>query len=301
MAAWTRDFHRDMSRSAYPLPLFLAESHNRFLAIHPFDDGNGRTARLLANFALLLRRRLPPIVIKAEDRDRYIEGLENADLGNIIPLATFIVKNTLWTLDLAIRAANGESIEDAKDIDKELAVFVRRRKGDPPAKSDVEILDKVFTLYVRQSIEALNERLKPLLPLFRRRFANCTIQHGATKVGSGQLFEKEMWERTKRENVVTTGFRLSNETELVLTYEVRFSDYVGRGEPGFGVMVAICWSLGSDVCRWETTIDGRRESELTKSIPYAALAGPPDGLDEWTGRACQLMMNAVSRRSGTQE
>ena len=74
MAAWTRDFRRDMTRCAYPLPLFLAESHNGLLAIHPFGDGNGRTARLLVNFALL-RRRLPPIVIKAEDRGPLHRGI----------------------------------------------------------------------------------------------------------------------------------------------------------------------------------------------------------------------------------
>ena len=59
MEEWTRDFRRDLERSAYPLPLFLAESHWSFLRIHPFDDGNGRTARLLANYALL-RNNLPP-------------------------------------------------------------------------------------------------------------------------------------------------------------------------------------------------------------------------------------------------
>ena len=39
----TRDLQRDPDRSAYPLPLFLAESHWGFLRIHPFGDGNGRT------------------------------------------------------------------------------------------------------------------------------------------------------------------------------------------------------------------------------------------------------------------
>ena len=299
MAAWTRDFHRDTTRCAYPLPLFLAESHNRFLAIHPFDDGNGRTARLLVNFALL-RRRLPPIVIRAEDRDRYIAGLENADVGNVMPLATFMLENTLWTLDLAIRAAKGESIEAATDVDKELEIFVRGRRGNPPVKSDVEILDRVFELCVRPSITALNDRLKPLLALFRRRFENCTVRHGATNVGSSGLFEKDGWESTKRDYLVTTGFRLSDETEVVLTYEMRLFDYVGRGKPGFGLTIAVVWSLGAEACRWETIIDSQPESDLAGGVPYAALAAPPDGLDDWTARICRLMIGAVGRRSGTQ-
>ena len=84
MEEWTRDFRRDLERTAYPLPLLLAESHWAFLRIHPFDDGNGRTARLLANYALL-RKDLPPIVIKSEDRDRYFGSLQNADLGFTCP------------------------------------------------------------------------------------------------------------------------------------------------------------------------------------------------------------------------
>ena len=114
MAEWTRAFRRDLERSDYPLPLFLAESHWRFLRIHPFDDGNGRTARLLSNYALL-RKNLPPIVIKSADRDRYISGLQNADVGNSLPLAEFMLENLFWSPELAIRFAQGESIASDSD------------------------------------------------------------------------------------------------------------------------------------------------------------------------------------------
>ena len=109
MEEWTRDFRRDLERNAYPLPLFLAESHWSFLRIHPFDDGNGRTARLLANYALF-RNNLPPIVISSEDRDRYIGGLQNADVSLMLPLAQFMLENVLWSLELAIRAAKGSRL-----------------------------------------------------------------------------------------------------------------------------------------------------------------------------------------------
>ena len=116
MEEWTRDFQRDLARHAFPLPLFLAESHWRFLRVHPFVDGNGRTARLLVNY-VLLRRDLPPMVIKSTDRDRYIGGLQNADVGRMLPLTQFMLENILWSLALAIRAARGESIQEPEDID----------------------------------------------------------------------------------------------------------------------------------------------------------------------------------------
>lgn len=99
MERWTRDFHRDLERNAYPLPLFLAESHWSFLRIHPFDDGNGRTARLLTNY-VLLKSGLPPMVIRTSERDRYFEALQNADAGHILPLAQFMLDNVVRVLEL---------------------------------------------------------------------------------------------------------------------------------------------------------------------------------------------------------
>ncbi|WP_420633763.1 Fic family protein [Candidatus Palauibacter sp.] len=82
MEEWVRRFRRNLTREDYPLPTFLAESHSSCVDIHPFDDGNGRTARLLSNY-LLLWKDLPPIVIKSEDRDRYIRraGKGGGDLS----------------------------------------------------------------------------------------------------------------------------------------------------------------------------------------------------------------------------
>jgi len=57
------------------------EAHFRLTVIHPFSDGNGRTARLLMNL-LLIRGGFPPIAVRPEDRKSYLDALETASLGN---------------------------------------------------------------------------------------------------------------------------------------------------------------------------------------------------------------------------
>ena len=53
-----------------------ADCHLSFVTIHPFFDGNGRMARLLANLPVL-NSGLPPIVVPQEDRFRYKRGLSD--------------------------------------------------------------------------------------------------------------------------------------------------------------------------------------------------------------------------------
>ncbi|CAN5131010.1 hypothetical protein BH11PAT1_BH11PAT1_5230 [soil metagenome] len=62
----------------------LAWFQHRFVFIHPFQDYNGRTARMLTSL-VLLRLQLPPIELKADtgdDRKKYLEALQHADKGD---------------------------------------------------------------------------------------------------------------------------------------------------------------------------------------------------------------------------
>ncbi len=64
---------------ATPETAFAA--HRQLVSIHPFEDGNGRTARLLMNL-ILIRGGYPPVSVRLEDRSAYIAALQQADTGS---------------------------------------------------------------------------------------------------------------------------------------------------------------------------------------------------------------------------
>ena len=55
-------------------------AHRRLVDVHPFNDGNGRTARLLMNL-VLIRGGYPPVAVRPEDRPTYIRALQEAQAG----------------------------------------------------------------------------------------------------------------------------------------------------------------------------------------------------------------------------
>ena len=93
--------------------VFAAEAHYRFVSIHPFVDGNGRTGRLLMNL-LLLRAGYPIVSISNQQRLAYIESLVRAqqaenDLSALLALVCKSVSNSLIeTLSVAASAADSK-------------------------------------------------------------------------------------------------------------------------------------------------------------------------------------------------
>ena len=125
LVEWFRDKSEQLETSAV---LIAAEFHYRFVRIHPFDDGNGRLARLLMNF-VLMRFGYPPVIIKNEDKDNYIAVLEQADFEILQPFVEYIGINLADSLELMIRGATGGDMEEPGDIDKEIAILEKQIRG----------------------------------------------------------------------------------------------------------------------------------------------------------------------------
>jgi Fic family protein len=78
---------------------FSAKAHFNLVDIHPFIDGNGRTARLLMNL-VLLRNGLPPAVILKTDRPGYYAALDAGHKGDLEPFIEMVAKSVERSLDL---------------------------------------------------------------------------------------------------------------------------------------------------------------------------------------------------------
>ena len=77
---------------AAPPVVSAAAAHAWLAQIHPFTDGNGRTTRALMNL-MLVRNGYTPCLIMANDRERYIESLEESQTGDLTGLLELIVES----------------------------------------------------------------------------------------------------------------------------------------------------------------------------------------------------------------
>lgn len=157
-------WYREEEEKAELHPVALsALLHYKFVHIHPFDDGNGRLARLLMNY-VLFKHHLPPVVIKSADKKDYLFALNQADVGNLDAFVKYIAEQLIWSLKLSIKAGKGEDVEERGDWEKELLLF----KKDKTSKQQftAELSNKVKNDIYYPFIEKLVDKLSPFDDFF---------------------------------------------------------------------------------------------------------------------------------------
>jgi len=97
--------------------------HHAFTQIHPFQDGNGRMARLLSSL-IWIKAQLFPLTVKRLEKSTYIKALEKADAGEPDPLVEFFSEAQSRSIDGFLNYRSG--IEPRESLAEVAAVFAEK-------------------------------------------------------------------------------------------------------------------------------------------------------------------------------
>jgi len=214
--------------------------HHRFTQIHPFQDGNGRVARCLANLDFIKGGGFP-VVIQRDDRWKYLDALAEADSGDLTKLINlfylFQKKAFLQAISISQETISQEAdleaiLEAAKDR-------VRTRKQTQKQKTD-EISErlKVFSLeflsekalYIQQSMR------QEIRTISAKAVGNTQEENHWYKrqtLGSAKIFNYEVDFYEHRYWSKLT-FRDGNPSNFIVLFH-----QVGRPSQGTGVAVSL--------------------------------------------------------------
>ena len=193
-----------------------AIAHHEFVKIHPFTDGNGRTARIILNL-LLLKKGYPICNIKRTERPAYYQALSAADNGNYEPIIDIVASNCnelfaeyIRVRDESLRFADWAKKIGQKDSQSRLV----------KAKGEFEIwYNRInqIKLEFKQSVSVLNDNLESY-NLTYYEYPAITFEKYQ------QLKEKGTAAGT---NVFSIRFHNSDDDRIIATFMFRFYRHPG--------------------------------------------------------------------------
>ncbi|MBS4066365.1 MAG: Fic family protein [Chitinophagaceae bacterium] len=191
---WIRT--EEQKKELHPVQL-AALVHYKFVRIHPFDDSNGRTSRLLMNY-FLLRYGYAPIVINSSDKKNYLAALNRADSGDINSFVNYIINQAIRWQQTYTKAIKGESVEDVDDVDKEIKLL--KHRIDYTQEKEKVLSNQVLKKTYHNSIEPFLIRIIERMSTFDSYFLRKEVTFSG--VGSGVINEVENSFRQYVEHIV---------------------------------------------------------------------------------------------------
>lgn len=142
-------------------PLILAAwFHHAFTTIHPFQDGNGRAARLLASLILIKHGLFPFTVLREETKEKYIDSLEKADAGEPQPIVDYFAEVQKRHIEKALnlKEVSSSSFDEVAEIFSGKLVNWRKKKVAEREKKIIKNRLQVFEFCVKH-LEKVRDQL----------------------------------------------------------------------------------------------------------------------------------------------
>ncbi|GAA4462759.1 hypothetical protein GCM10023093_09930 [Nemorincola caseinilytica] len=196
------DWYRSEEGSLHPVVL-AAMLHYKFVRIHPFDDGNGRISRLLMNY-VMFRNDLPPVIIRSSEKVNYLHALNRADIGDHEVFIDYVAQQVIWSLELAIKAANGENIDEVGDLDKKLAQLKRKIAQVSDNRVELKRSIEVIRSVARDVIAPIAIEWENKLKEFDTFFFSRSVHIAATGTGKQGISMSETFDQFYKEQLAAS-------------------------------------------------------------------------------------------------
>jgi Fic family protein len=228
----------DSKRELCPIQLATL-LHYRHIRIHPFEDGNGRIARLLVNY-VLMRHSYPMIIVQSKDKESYLNALHkcdvivglipsdgaNATLEQVEPFLEYMENLAKHALEIAIKAGKGESIEEEDDFAKRIALLEREAKQqrsnqdkEVQTKAD-KIIDVIITFYLPLRNKIVGSLKTAANTFYKQEWDETYLSKNNEKKNSSKIDRIEVW--VKNADEAKKVEFLSNIKALFYVYILRY-------------------------------------------------------------------------------
>lgn len=199
--------------SPHPIDVAL-QFHLDYVLIHPFYDGNGRTARILTNL-LLISFGYPPFWVKTNERNIYNQYI--ADIqgygGKADLFFDFAAGLILRSQQLLLDAIEGKDIEEPEDLDKKIALLKNKLGEEKEVSVQIRFGNEAINRVVKQTVIPLafawEERLKKFDALFISRKADFVVGYKSYETNAFDAQFEQKWHQFLTSNLASSNKKIT--------------------------------------------------------------------------------------------
>lgn len=273
------------SKKKAPHPITIAlQFHLDFLDIHPFYDGNGRTARILTNL-ILVACGYNSFWIDEKDRKIYYSLISDiqsyaGDKESFFEHCAALIKRSE---QIVLDVAQGKEIADQNDLDKEIALLQKQWKGKQLTKTPTLIND-IFRFTETNIIQPCESVLRKFDTLFQEK--------KIIKKVNGNEKEKNVFDSFKipiigiiENSKLIYGFDIYETDVYAISYQ--YNQY-GLANAQYDTNLQFETEIRFDAQNYEINVGVDAETVFNKTFPYGTLPAASELKDipAKTGNTC---------------